>query len=246
MGQSTATTARDLIRRAMMLAGILGQGENPAANEANDGLRTLNQLIEAWATENLMIYGTTEIMVPMVVGQDFYTWGVGGDINAPFPVQPIDSAWLTITSTTPATRMNIKMLSDVEWQELSTPTIDSTYPVYVYVNRGYPMGKLHVWPVPNVAQSFITFLTRVQWTSGVANLDTVLDLAPGYTKALEYGLAVEIASLFGRTVPEAVLGQAVGSKARIKATNSPISFSNIDPAVLTHGGIWNWRTGDYN
>lgn len=62
-----------------MLVGAIGQGENPSDLEANDALQTLNELVDKWNTENLMISYNSNILVPMVAGKSMYTIGATGD-----------------------------------------------------------------------------------------------------------------------------------------------------------------------
>lgn len=241
----TSTTARDLIRRAMLLAGVLGQGENPSASEANDGLRTLNEMVESWAAERLMVYAVTNVTLPLVPSQQVYTWGPGGDLTTNRPVQKLRGAWLNLTqSTNPVSSIPLTMVDPSQWLNISVLSTTSSYPIYLWWNPEYPQGKLHFWPVPLEANT-VTIAALTGFMDGIATLDTVIDLPPGYSKALTYGLAVEVAALFGRQAPESIVAAAVGAKAKLKSTNAPIDYVTLDPGVLYNPSrTWNWRTGE--
>jgi hypothetical protein len=46
-------TARDLITMSLRTIGVLHSGETPSAEEATDGLDTLNQLMNSWLYEGI-------------------------------------------------------------------------------------------------------------------------------------------------------------------------------------------------
>jgi hypothetical protein len=63
------TTPYDIITRAMKDIGALAAGENPTADEAQDGLDMLNDMIAQWSNENMMVFYRTEIIFPCVQNQ---------------------------------------------------------------------------------------------------------------------------------------------------------------------------------
>lgn len=78
------TTPYDIITRAMKDIGALASGENPTADEAQDGLDMLNDMIAQWSNENMMVFYRTEIIFPCVQNQIQYTLGPGGSVGATF------------------------------------------------------------------------------------------------------------------------------------------------------------------
>ena len=53
------TTARDLVTMSLRTLGVLHSGETPSAEEANDGLATLNQMLNSWLYEGIDLEYTT-------------------------------------------------------------------------------------------------------------------------------------------------------------------------------------------
>lgn len=47
------TTARDLVTMSLRSIGVLHSGETPSAEEANDGLDALNQMLHSWLYEGV-------------------------------------------------------------------------------------------------------------------------------------------------------------------------------------------------
>jgi hypothetical protein len=65
----------DIISRALKDIGALEAGEVPTPDAAQDALDMLNDLIDQWSNEGMMIYNVTEIVFPVIPGQTQYTIG---------------------------------------------------------------------------------------------------------------------------------------------------------------------------
>jgi hypothetical protein len=93
------TTAYDIITRAMKDIGALAAGEVPTADEAQDGLDMLNDMLAQWSHETQMVTYKTEIIFPTVQNQIQYTIGPGGQCGATF-TGSIAGDVLTVTGLT--------------------------------------------------------------------------------------------------------------------------------------------------
>ena len=69
------TTPLDIISRALKDIGALEAGEVPSADSAQDALDMLNDLVDQWSNEDMMVFNTTEIIFPLISGQVQYTIG---------------------------------------------------------------------------------------------------------------------------------------------------------------------------
>jgi len=78
------TTPLDLITRAMKDIGALAAGEVPTADEAQDGFDMMNDMLDQWSNENMMVFYKTEIIFPVVQNQIQYTIGPGGQVGSAF------------------------------------------------------------------------------------------------------------------------------------------------------------------
>lgn len=67
--------AIDIITRAMKDIGAIAAGEKPTPDEAQDAFDMLNDMIDQWSNENMMVYNITEIIFPLIAGQTQYTIG---------------------------------------------------------------------------------------------------------------------------------------------------------------------------
>ena len=89
----------DIISRALKDIGALESGEVPDAYQAQDAFDMLNDMIDQWSNESMMVSYKTEIIYPISPGVTQYTIGPGGTIGAVF-VGSISGTTLTVTSIT--------------------------------------------------------------------------------------------------------------------------------------------------
>jgi hypothetical protein len=110
---------------------------------------------------------------------------------------------------------------------------------FLYINE-LTNGIVVLWPVPALAIpvsfNFQTLLV------GPATAATTIAFPPGYEEAFEYGLAVRLAPLFGKSAPPDVQQMARESYALVKKSNrtSPTMF--YDSALVTRNAA-TWQRG---
>ena len=75
-------TPLDIISRALKDIGALEAGETPTPEAAQDAFEMLNDMLDQWSNEDMMVYYKSEIVFPIVAGQTQYTIGPGGNIKA--------------------------------------------------------------------------------------------------------------------------------------------------------------------
>lgn len=78
------TTPLDIITRAMKDIGALAAGEVPTVDEAQDGFDLMNDMLDQWSNENMMVFYKTEIIFPVVQNQIQYTIGPNGQVGSTF------------------------------------------------------------------------------------------------------------------------------------------------------------------
>lgn len=72
----------DIVSRALKDIGALEAGETPTAEAAQDAFDMLNDMIDQWSNEDMMVFYKNEIVFPVTAGQTQYTIGPGGQIGA--------------------------------------------------------------------------------------------------------------------------------------------------------------------
>ena len=94
------TQAIDIISRALKDIGALEAGETPAPADAQDAFDMLNDMLDQWSNEQMMVFYKTEIIFTLTAGQTQYTIGPGGQIGG------------TITGSISGTTLTVTDVSD--------------------------------------------------------------------------------------------------------------------------------------
>lgn len=234
-------TARDLINSAMRLIGVLASGETLSANEASDALVGLNQMVDTWSTENLLIYAKGEEEFPLVAGQQSYTMGPSGNFNTSRPLV-IENAYIRTLNGSNTVDLPLDVVNQDQWANITNKSTSSSFPRKLFPQGTYPLETILVWPVPSETKTLVLWSWKP--LASIATLDSIIDLPPGYAKALRYNVAIEYAPEYGKTPDGLVLVQAAESKAAIKRMNSKPLYLSSDAALLSKGSSFNWRTGE--
>ena len=218
--------ATDLIATAFRKLGVLADGETMPASEANAGLQALNDVIETWSIESLSVVSGLPVAFNTVAGQSTYTIGVGGNWNGQRPAG-LMSAYCTVNGVD--FQIGIWALED--WMNIGVKSVQQQIIERIAYVNDYPLGKVICWPTPSavvpVTLNYETALTQV------ASLATTLTFAPGYVRALQYAVAVELQAEFGG---QDVSAYAKSTKAVIqRATRNP-RMASFDPALTGGGG----------
>lgn len=225
------TTVLDLITASMQDLGAIAIDEVPTGAEASSALRALNSMISQWNTESLMVYNTEPQVFSVVPGQQSYTMGTGGNFNVARPVE-IPAAYnrdvngydYPIRVTT-----NFQEYADIQAKPIETSLIS-----IIYVDGGFPLQTLWMWPIPQN-----TSYTLVLWTwkaiTSFSSLATTISLPPGYDRALQKNLAIEISPAYGRQPSSILLAHAVESKAQIKRINTEINTMQFPSGIPQDG-----------
>jgi hypothetical protein len=87
----------DIISRSLKDIGALEAGENPTADAAQDAFDMLNDMVDQWSNEDMMVFYKNEIVFPITPGQTQYTIGPGGQIGAVI-TGSISGTTLTVTA----------------------------------------------------------------------------------------------------------------------------------------------------
>lgn len=198
------TTARELVTKSLRRSGAISAGETPDATEINDGLYALNDMIESWANDGLLVFARTEETFPLSGAQE-YTVGAGQDFNT-VPFNQVVSAFV---------RQGIDYyltgITDTDYAQISVKYTTGT-PEYFNYNNGYPVAKLKFYPVP--VYGTLHILSEKPLTE--FNLNTNVQLPPGWKKALIDNLAVDQAPEYGLEVSPRLEKSASDALASIK------------------------------
>lgn len=231
-------TSLDLIKSSMRLVGIIAENETPKAQEANDALDVLNDMLESWSTEALTVWGSTVETFMTTAGKTSYTIGPTGNWVTDRPVRIGDDAYCTLNGVDyPVLAWGQDDYDNVTIKTQQQPIVER----FLYVNDN-PLGIITLYPVPSQAIA-ITFDTDRILTQ-IPTLATVLIYPPGFYIAMRYTLAILLAAEYGAAVSDSVTSVAISSKANIKRANKKKQFARFDSALISDGGgPTSWQRG---
>lgn len=234
-------TVRDLITGSFRLLGVLASGEQPAANEMQDAFASLNSMLDSWKLERLMVYAILPQTFSLVAGKKTYTIGTGGDFDTDWPTR-IEKIQLNYNTGGVPINLPIEILNLDQYQQFTVPDTTSTIPQWMYPDDAYPLRSLSFYPVPSIVNTVDIFTWGL--INGFASIDDDIVLPPGYELALKSNLALQIAPEFGiQQINPITAAMAADSRAKIKSFNMKPLFMEVDSALTSRGGYFDWRTG---
>jgi hypothetical protein len=226
-------TGLQLITRSLKQIGVVAGHEVPTSSEQADAFASLNALIDAWGLAAQTLYAPQREVVTLVAGQQTYTVGPGGDLVVAVPPASLEAVTYVSAGSDPELEIGLTLGFDQAYLGIWQKTLSGAVPLSVTYTRGAPLASLWVWPAPTVALDVVLY-----WRAAVAqfpDLVTPVDLMPGYARALETNLAVELAPTFSRVVDPKLEQQARDSLADLKRMNLPLVEVGIDPGLAGRG-----------
>jgi hypothetical protein len=230
------TTAYDLIKGAMRKVGITSAGETPTADEANDALSDLNDLIESMNLDNLFVWGSASIVFATVAAQATRTIGPTGQFVSDRPVC-VTNAYCTFGGVD----YPIEIIGQAEYDNITLKTQQSQIIERMAYVNDFPNGLLYMWPVPQAVMPITIGIDRL--ITSVPTLATAMTFPPGYLKYMMYELGIALAPEYGVEPMTDVVKYATTTRAALKRANKQKRKAYFDPA-LTQRSVGDWRTGN--
>lgn len=230
-------TALDIIKRAMKIAGVLGQNETPTSSEADDGLDALNDMLDSWSTDRTYIYSILQENFPLSNGVTTYTIGTGGTFNTNRPVA-IDNVFIRLNGAD----FPVKEIDSQDYNSITVKTTNGGIPQYYFYNPSFPLATISLWGAPSAGA--VIYLNTWQQLTQFADLSTNYSFPQGYARALKYNLAKELAPEFGTKLTPEALEIANKSEAIIRSKNLPAPVMKTEVGLIG-GNNYNYVTDGY-
>jgi hypothetical protein len=208
------STVRVLIGDAMKEIGALAAGETPSADEANDCLRKLNQLLDSWSTEKLSVF--IDVTEENALTSDQSLYEMGPDADDFDTVRPISIRSASLKEPSADIEYPVEIIGIEEWRAIADKT-QTGRPTKLYVNAENPIAELNFYPVPDQAYELTT--DSQKRIGRFTSLSTEVEFPEGYDRAIVKNLALDICNLFGKVANARLEADAIQSKATIKKSN---------------------------
>jgi hypothetical protein len=205
-------TGKELIKGALKLISVIDAGSEPSDSEYDDGLVTLNDMLNQWTIEGLLNVSTDDITHPLVSGTTSYTIGSGATIDTVRPTE-INNAFVRDTEID----YYLEVISKKDYDKITDKTIPGT-PRFLFYDPDFATGTVYIFPVPTAG--YTLHMTVPQRVPVLATIDDELSLPLEYAPAIKYNLAIMVAPQYqAQTAPETAAAAAQYKK-NIKNLNA--------------------------
>lgn len=217
-----ATTVLAVVTHALKDSNVIGEGETPSAEQSQDALATLNQMLALWQLDNVYVYAQQDTSFTPD-GAVSYTVGDGADVDMDRPPKIDALYWRSGTLDYP-----IRLIDTFEQYESIAQKTQSGEPLYAFYLPSYPTGTLYLTPQPSTG--------TVHIVSNVA-LPTANELADDLLLPVEYvlpvraNLTVLLCGTYGAPVRPSVAAAAAGGLRMLKRNNLRIQPLGMPSAV---------------
>lgn len=239
-------TALDFISAALRRIGVLAEGDTASDAEGATGLEALNNMVDQWAAQKLLIWASPRALFTLTSGVGSYTIGSGGAFNTVRPEKILDAGVLPTAGSD--FEIPVTVLTDEAYAAEPLKSLESAFPTRIYFDRAWVagLGTIYTLPTPNVAGVRLALYLPTGRVAQFADLTTDYTFPPGYKKAIAENLEIELAEEYGKTVTERKQRSAQRAIGLLKRANYQPRTLQLDAAVSARRGRggYDWRTGD--
>lgn len=173
-------TARDVIDQAMKDAGPLGVGQTLLAEDVNDGLIRLQNMVAQWQQKRWLQPSLFDVSMPGN-GLKSNQIGNGQYWNTPRPDKIRAAYFIQLNGNDAAQQVSYPLWPINSYEEYSKISLKAlnTFPSRFFYDQAYPYGNVFIWPIPSssyeihlVIPSQLGFSTTIA-TGEIINAGTV-------------------------------------------------------------------------
>src|SRR5271170_7966603 len=193
-----SVTSLNIIQKAYRLIGFLAVEETLLTAYANEALEVLNQMVDSWNSESLIIYNIARQLFTLTPGIQTYTMGAGqipgpSVFNVPRPPKITAAGIISLNNQAQPLELPMDMLTTERWAQIPVKNITTTLPLQLYDDNAYPYRNINIWEIPSatVQLALYTWSAISQFTDLGA---TLYSFPPGYLQAIRYNLACLLAT----------------------------------------------------
>jgi hypothetical protein len=223
-----AVTVQNVIDRAFRLIQVKGSDQVPTTQEYTDAIYALRGMLDSWSTDSLLIYQVTREQFTLTTTNPV-TIGPSGTLNTTRPVRLVDAYF---AATGNDVDFPVQIVEAEDYAAVRLKTLQAAYPTYLYCDYAYPLANLFFYPI--TTGGTLTLWSEKELPEYLLT-STELALPPGYRRAIEYNLAVELAPEYQVSAGPDVLKIATDSLATIKRKNNRTPTMQPDGALMRSG-----------
>ncbi len=186
---AVTNTVIDIIKDAMVDAGILGSGSEPDSDQLAENMRRLCDVINIFQVGGLKLFVYEELTITLVAGTQTYTIATPSALTLP------NRHIKTISARILSTENNTRRINQVSWDEFTRLSVEASSGAIVSYVEKKTSGTLTIsfYPIPDSteATNTVKILTQKQ-IDNPTNLTDAMQFPLEWRMALRWGLADDI------------------------------------------------------
>lgn len=240
-------SALTIITQSLRKMGVYAPSEALTDSDAQQGLESLNDMLDGWSNDSLSCFAVLEQTFTLTPGVGTYTIGPGGMIDRVRPLKVMFGTGTAYLLDQNGDKYPVEVVTRDKWNLITQPNITSDLPSYLFYDPQYPLGIINLYPLPNIG--YPVFFDSYQQLGSFTSLSTLLSLPPGYKKALQDNLVIELWPFFkpdAAQIPGNLERDAARSLMKVKRTNIRPSQASYDPEIVAKArGSYNIYNNGY-
>lgn len=226
------TTPVELINLALKQAGVLGVGQTATKEDTADSFKLLNMMLAQWAIRRNIVHQIVDTAC-IGTGTGTYTVGPTQQFNTARPPRIVGAYCRQLNTPGLPVDYPLELIqSATDWGKVSLKTMASM-PSAVWYDPQFPVGVLHVWPVPNPTYE-VHILTLVPLANFATPYEDIV-LPPEYDEAIMLNLAGRLCMFYQIPLPQGLPQLAAASLEAIRAANIQVGRLYMPPGLSRRG-----------
>lgn len=188
------TTARDVIRQALLFAQAIDPNEEISPVEFQDGLALLNAMLDHWSVQQIQVPVVTRESFALTIGKHDYSIGPAGFLATDRPIEILD-AYITDSG---GSDQQLREMSRKDYGRLTTKGTNGR-PRRYFFDLGVSDRNIFLDHAPGEAMTL--HLASIKPMANASNITDTVEFGPGADMALFTNLAVWMAPQYGVAPP---------------------------------------------
>ena len=217
-----------MIIRALQMLGEKPMGGTLTSAEQSAYLDVLNGMLESWSIHRNFVYQILQENFALTTSTATYTIGNGGNFNTTRPTKIVGGFIRDAVTSDTA----LKIIPWDAYDSIVNKGVAGTWPKYLFYDGGMSAtstGTIKLYPAP--AANLTLFIDSWAQLTQFASITTNVILPPGYRRAIEANMALELAPGGVSASPELVR-IAREAKANVMSVNLPETVARMDMGIV--------------
>jgi hypothetical protein len=255
-------TPTSLFQQGLRQVGVLGRGQNVSPEQLTDALNLCNMMLGQWARKRWLVFHLLELYVTGNGGGSYLlgppgnsdftihwddpklTWDASGlTFDQSFQTNRIEKAFVRLNAGQ-AGQVDIPLAivrAAEDWSTIPVKNIVAGLPQMVFLDSGYPVATLEVWPAPSSQYQIHILILNPLVRFDISSLTLDINLPDEYQDALFWNLCRRLMNSYRKPIDPEINIQAAAALNTVKNANFQLSQLRM-PADLTRSGSYNIYT----